>query len=193
MAWEIASAILTALGGATIVVFGLSAFLGKTIATRLAQNQNEKILAKIEELKSELSLTQKSYERQLEHVVDYYSLYYQHYRRCQKVAESEILRHPETGDRCTKKVFEDALDGFKGKWDSLEPRIRLILPRDAYTLHEESVEHFNRFNELLKALPNNMRNEKEALREQFKVIDEAKERLENCLRSYLRTNEIGIN
>ena len=193
MAWEIASAILTALGGAAIIVLGLSAFLGKTIATRIAQNQNDKILAKLEELKSELSLTQKSYEQQLEHVVGYYSLYYQHYRRCQKVAESEILRHPETGDRCTKKVFEDEIDEFMEKWDYLEPRIRLILPARAYKLHEESIDNFNKFKELLKALPNNMHNEKEALREQFKVIDKAKTDLECCLRSYLRTNEIGHN
>ncbi|MFZ3531761.1 hypothetical protein LCA30_21675 [Vibrio harveyi] len=185
--------ILLSLGGATAVLGLLSSFLAKLISTRVAQEQNAVILSELENLKHKLSTAQTSYGQQIEHIVSYYDVYYKHYRRCQDVAGQDVISHPENGVFDTKEAYEKELDKFAEEWGELEPRIRLVLPEDAFLLHIESIHAFNDFTQILKSLPSNFSEFKGPLKEQFVVVDQVKEKLERSLRHYLRTDVLQSN
>lgn len=183
MSWELIERLVSIFGGVAAITL---AFFGKSILIRIASKYNEKTLTKLEEVKTEMAFSQKSYESQLPFIVDYYTLFYEHYRSCQQYADSEIIRHPDTEDNCTKILFENSLDQFIIDWKKIEPRIRLILPRDAYILHNEVTESFNQFNRESKKLSSNCFDQKKKLRELFSDIHSIKERIELLLREYLR-------
>lgn len=186
MNWEVIKEIIGVLGGLSAILMGFFAFYGKSLLIRVASKYNERVLTKLEEVKTEMVLSQKSYESQLPFIVDYYTLFYKQYRRCQQYANIEIIKHPDLGEVCTKHLFECDLDAFKVNWDEIEPRIRLILPNKAYQLHHQVTESFNLFNQESKKLSANSNDKKQKLREVFKNIHEVKEDLELLLREHLR-------
>ncbi|WP_162618012.1 hypothetical protein [Shewanella halifaxensis] len=186
MYWEVIKEIIGVLGGVSAILIGLFAFYGKSLLIRIASKYNENVLKELEKVKAEMILNQKSYESQLPFIVDYYTLFYKQYRRCQQYANFEIIKHPDLGEVCTKNLFECELDSFKTSWDEIEPRVRLILPKKAYQLHCEVTESFNLFTQESKKLSGNSHEKKKNLRDVFKNIHEIKETLELLLREHLR-------
>jgi hypothetical protein len=188
---ELITIILSSFGGAVVVLVGLSSYLGKIIATRISHNQNSDILHKLEALKSELAFSKSSYENQLEHIVGYYTKYYEHYRRCQQLAEFEAYGSLDKEDVCTRDLYMDEIDNFLIDWEKREPRLRLILPKEAFELHGQAIDAFNSFNKLVRNLKKNARENKKEIRTAFMNIHKVKELMEVELRVYLRTDQIA--
>ena len=188
---DLVTIILSSFGGAVVVLAGLSTYLGKIIATKISQNQNSDILHKLEALKSELAFTKSSYENQLEHIVNYYTKYYEHYRRCQQLAEFEAYGSKDKEDVCTRELYMNEIDSFLLDWEKREPRLRLILPKDAFELHGKSIDAFNSFNRLARKLDRNVQENKKEMRAAFMKIHEIKKLMETQLRIYLRTDQIA--
>jgi hypothetical protein len=184
--WELIEYFFAILGGTSVVISALIIFFGKTLLVKITSKYNEEVLTKLEDMKAEMVFSHKSYENQLPFIVDYFALFYEHYRRCQEYANCEIIRHPEIADICTKSIFENEIDDFKNRWEEVEPKIRLVLPNQAYKLHNEATKSFNEFNQESKRISANSNDEKENLRKLFEEIHEVKENLEMQLRKHLR-------
>lgn len=186
MNWDLIERFFTILGGGSAVISALIIFYGKTLLVKITAKYNEEMLTKLEDMKAEMVFSHKSYENQLPFIVDYFALFYEHYRRCQEYANCEIIRHPEIGDICTKASFENEIDDFKNRWGKIEPKIRLVLPIQAYKLHNEATKSFNEFNRESKRISANSIDKKENLRKLFEDIHTIKEKLEMQLRKHLR-------
>ncbi|NRA56493.1 MAG: hypothetical protein HRU23_20365 [Gammaproteobacteria bacterium] len=179
------------LGGGAVLVLALLTYLGGIHSKRILLEQNSDILHKLELVKSEMSLNQTSYENQLDHIVNYYTTYYEHYRICQQLASFEAYGSPTKADICTKDLFMEKVDTFVLDWEKIEPRIRLILSPLAFELHGQAIDEFNEFNKLVRKLNKNDYDEKEEIRASFVKIHEIKNLMEQQLRSYLRTDKIA--
>lgn len=70
----------------------------------LADEQNQ-LAANLEKLKQELGLTQLSYDKHVQHVVDYYAMFYTAYELAQRTEQVDLIRHPDREDLDTKKDY----------------------------------------------------------------------------------------
>jgi len=210
---DLLTIVITALagfGGGAVVVAALIKWLGELAARRILQNESAGLMQKLEEVKHELSLKQTSHEslltRELESIkhelslqktsydkyltllLDYWDVFYRHYRLCQRSAAADAHR---VGDKITftKDEFFENLDGFLDRWKQHEGSIRLILPSPLRALHGEAIDSFNQFKDVMKRFyaDDSLRREKE---QAFQAIDEVKQKLEQALREFLRTEHL---
>lgn len=71
-------------GGCAAIVIGLSSYLGDLWAKRILQNEQH-----------ELGLVKSSYDRYLDLILEYYQVFYRHYRMCQRAANADAYRLPD--------------------------------------------------------------------------------------------------
>ena len=95
----IVGAIAVSFGGGAAIVIALSGWLGKLWAKRILQTEKATLQRQIEELKHELGLVKSSYERYLDLILEYYTVFYRHYRLCQKTTNANAYRSPEALSR----------------------------------------------------------------------------------------------
>jgi hypothetical protein len=188
--WSIAGAILASLGGGAIIVAALLRWLGDIIAKRILQREQSVLLAGLEELKQELGLARLSYDKHVQHVVDYYAMFYKSYQLCQRTSRADLIRHPDREDLDTKKDYISKIDDIANDWNMRQGLLRLVLPQQALNLHEQAIGEFNAFKNLVKSYDNNSMESRNALKDCFIRIDAIKQQLESCLRIHLRTDKV---
>lgn len=88
---KIASLILVSFGGGAAIVVGLSSWLGGIWAGRILQTEKAHLDEKLEGLRHELGITKSAYEHHLDLILDYYAVFYRHYRLCQGGVKGDIL------------------------------------------------------------------------------------------------------
>lgn len=174
--------------GAGIVVV-LSKYLGELWAKRALQSEAAKLQEKLEELKHELSLTRSSYENHIALILEYFAVFYRHYRLCQRAAGADGHRQPNGEITNTRDEYLEKLDEFLDEWAHGEGRIRLLLPEQALKLHQEAIDCFNRFTHAVKGFQKDekTRAEKTAA---FAEVERVKKELERTLRQFMRTERL---
>lgn len=187
---KIVSLILASFGGGALIVVGLAKWLGNVLAGRILQVEKAKFDKELEDIRHELGIAKSAYEHHLDLILNYYSIFYTHYRRCQRTAHADAHRELPDGEmKYTKDEFIDSLSDFLEDWAEKEGRIRLLLPSPLLALHEEAVLKFNQFkravHEFTPEEPSPRK--KEIL---FREIDELKIKLEDGLRDFLRTESL---
>ncbi|MNY35300.1 hypothetical protein D3C86_1696990 [compost metagenome] len=137
-------------------------------------------------------MSKSSYDRYMDFILDYYSAFYRHYRRCQRTAHVDATRYPDGSIIYTRQAFLDELDIFVSEWNASEGKIRLLLPSSVLEIHENAVECFNVFHELVKSQPDDIVTEEYRLKrvDAFKNIESVKIDLEIRLREFLRTERL---
>lgn len=188
--FSIAAAILLSLGGGAAIVAGLFRWLGEITAKRIIQKERNTVLLQIEELRKEIRLASSSYDKHVHHVVDYYSTFYRHYQLCQQTSHADILRWSDREDLDTKKDFLSKIDAFAEDWNSRQGLLRLILPSQALTIHEQIIDEFNTFKKKVEDFDRSNQATRDELRDSFIRIDGLKKQLEACLRTHLRTDKV---
>ena len=101
--WSITGAILASLGGAGLIVAALLKWLGQVVANRILQNEQSQLATNLEKLRQELGLTRLSYDRHVQHVVDYYAMFYKSYQLARRTEQADLVWHPDREDLDTKK------------------------------------------------------------------------------------------
>jgi hypothetical protein len=177
--WSIAGAILASLGGGALIVAALLNWLGNIIAKRILQREQQ-----------ELGLAHLSYDKHVQHVVDYYAMFYKSYQLCQRTARADLIRHPDREDLDTKKDYLAKVDDIASEWNNRQGLLRLVLPQPAFSLHEQAVVELNNFKNLVKAYDHNSIDSRNALKDCFVKNDAIKQQLESCLRVHLRTDKV---
>lgn len=188
-ALTLVGAVAVSFGGGAVIVIALSGWLANLWAKRILQREHASLQTKIDELRHELSLAKSSYDHYLDLVLDYYKVYYTHYRRCQRAATADAYGQPDGTIAHTKDEFLAALDTFLADWAAQEGRIRLLLPSKILSLHEEAIASFNRF----KRAVDHFRKDEETRKEKhdaFAAVESVKLRLEEALREFLRTEKL---
>lgn len=177
-ALTLVGAVTLSFGGGAAVVIALSGWLGNIWATRTLQREAH-----------ELGLAKSSYDHYLDLILEYYRVFYGHYRRCQRTAGADGHRQPDGSITSTKDEFLDELDAFLADWAAQEGRIRLLLPSRILALHMEAIDAFNQFKRAVDRFrkDDTTRKEKE---QAFAAIESVKSRLEEALREFLRTEKL---
>lgn len=190
--WSLAAAILTSLGGGAVIVVALFKWLGELTAKRILQREQNIVLASFEGLKQELSLARLSYDKHVQHVVEYYAMFYRSYSLAQRTANADFYIHPEHGDVDAKQDYLDQIDSISEEWQSKQGLLRILLPHQALDLHEKAIDEFNSFKDLVKKFQKKVGEEREKTRQElissFNRLHEIKDDLEQCLREHLRTD-----
>lgn len=171
-------------GGASVLVIALAAYLGNFWMQRALAREGAKLL-------HELGLVKSAYDQHLNLLIDYYALFYQHYRLCQKTAGADAVRLPNQPAVATTITFLESIDEFVDKWSKLEGRIRLLLPERLLGYHMNAIEAFNEFKGAVDRFNGSeeSRKEKESA---FHAIEAVKQNLESGLRAFLRTEKLLI-
>ncbi len=158
----------------------------------------------IESLKSEYSVISRAYGYFVENIIDYYSLVFQHYIRCQRVSEYE-WHYPLNGPpENTTEMFIKQLDEFSEEWNSKLGKTKLLLPDELLVLHESIQNEFNKFRDIVMNSPKNLtpvnqddirelESYKSRIKKSFKEIHNIKEKMEPQIRSVLRVNKLKMD
>lgn len=171
-------AVALSFGGGAAIVIGLSSYLGNLWAKRILQTEQH-----------ELGLVKSSYDHYLDLILDYYQVFYRHYRMCQRAANADGHRLPDGKITSTQDEFLEALDDFLVDWAAQEGRIRLLLPSRILEIHGEAVDSFNGFKCAVEGFRKNDAT-REAKVEAFRKVEDVKSRLEGALREFLRTEKL---
>jgi hypothetical protein len=180
---------LLSIGGTSIAIRGLAKWLGDSITARIQRNEQAELDREADLNRHALSLEKSSYEQHLSLILDYYDLFYRHYRRCQITARADALKLPSGETISTRDRFLGEIDDHKAKWETVEGRMRLLLPNNLLAINEEAVGKFNEFNRAVQEFTTaeSFPRRKELI---FREIESIKQRLELGLRSFLRTEKL---
>lgn len=183
--------VLVSFGGGAVIVIGLSSWLGNLWAKRILQTESASLQSKLDKLSHELSLAKASYDKRLDPLLDYYALFYRHYRLCQRTTSADAHRKlPEGKVINTKDAFLAAIDQFIVDWAAQEGRIRLLLPAHLLAFHEEAVDCFNAFKRAVDVFNSDDDASRKQKHKAFEAIESVKLRLEVGLREFLRTEKL---
>lgn len=171
-------AVTVSFGGGAAIVIGLSSYLGDLWAKRILQNELH-----------ELGLAKSSYDHYLDLILEYYQIFYRHYRMCQRAANADGHRLPDGTITSTQDEFLEALDGFLIDWAAQEGKIRLLLPSKILALHGEAIDSFNTFKRSVEGFRKDDKT-RQAKMDAFKNVEGVKSRLEEALREFLRTEKL---
>lgn len=187
---SVVGAIAISFGGGAAIVIGLSAYLADLYAKRTLQRESSRLQEGLEAIKHELGLARSSYEHYLDLVLDYYQVFYRHYRLCQRTASADAYRELLGGTITdSRDEFFEKLDDFLSAWAAQEGKIRLLLPARLLEIHGEAVDSFNEFKRAVDAF------RKDEITRQAKVdafakVENVKVRLESGIREFLRTERL---
>ena len=177
-ALTLVGAVAVSFGGGAVIVIGLSSYLGDLWAKRILQNEQH-----------ELGLARSSYDHYLDLILEYYQVFYRHYRMCQRAANADGHRLPDGTITSTQHEFLKTLDSFLIDWAAQEGRIRLLLPSRILALHGEAIDGFNVFKRAVEGFRKDDAT-RQAKVEAFRKIESVKSRLEDALREFLRTEKL---
>ena len=187
---KVVSAVAASFGGGAVIVIALSGWLGNLWAKRILQNESAVLQRSLEQLRYEMALSKSSYEHYLDLILNYYSIFYRHYRLCQRTASADAHRRTDTGEiTYTKEEFLSKLDQFLKNWNEQEGSIRLLLPAKLLSTHEEAIKSFNEFKRVIDSFEHDDESH-EKKKTAFRAIDEVRSRMENYLREFLRTENL---
>ncbi|MCD4652158.1 MAG: hypothetical protein K8S56_10310 [Candidatus Cloacimonetes bacterium] len=118
-------------------------------------------------------------------IIEYFEIYYAHYRICQSFAGSEALKQ---SDRfiAARETFYKKQDVVMAEWNKRGGKIRLILPDNLLSLHKSSIDLFNEFSDTAGSHNPEDETSYNAIIEVFSRVHEIKNRLEQLIRRYLR-------
>jgi len=183
-------AIAVSFGGGAAIVVGLSTYLADLYAKRTLQREGAEIQKSLEAIKHELGLEKSSYEHYLDWILEYYRVFYRHYRLCQRTASADAHRALPGGlISDTRDEFFSKLDGFLADWAEQEGRIRLLLPGKLLQLHGEAIDCFNDFKDAVDGFRKDDKT-RQAKVDAFAKVENVKTRLESALREFLRTERL---
>jgi hypothetical protein len=176
-------------GGGAVIVVALSGWLADLWAKRILQHEDASLKEKIEDLRHELGLAKSSYDHYLDLILEYYRVFFRHYRSCQRADSADAHRQPDGKITFTKDEFLSDLDTFLVDWAAQEGKIRLLLPSRILALHTEAVDCFNRFK---RAIDDFCEDEESHIekKEAFLAVHDVKSRMEESLREFLRTEKL---
>ena len=183
------SAILVPFGGWAIVVTALICYLANLQARRILQQEAAKISSKLNDIGHEFKLRESSYEKYLDLLLDYYSVFYRHYRLCQNATNQDAHLFDNGTKIKTKDIFFEQLGNYISELNDWEGKIRLVLPAHLLKLHEESITAFNEFKDVMKQT-NYSEDFHSAKKDAFARIIDIKNKLEEGLRDFLRTERL---
>src|SRR5450759_2361326 len=127
-AFMVIGVVLASFGGGAVIVIGLSSWLGNVWAKRILQTESASLQARLDKLSHELSLAKSSYDKRLDPILEYYALFYRHYRLCQRTTSADAHRKLPDGEvTYTMDAFLAAIDQFVVDWAAQEGPIRLLL------------------------------------------------------------------
>ena len=135
-------------------------------------------------------LARLSYDKYVEHVADYYSMFYKSYQLCRRTSQADLIRHPDRADLDTKKDYLSKNDYIANDWNERQGLLRLILPQQALSLHEQAVDEFNSFTRLVRSFDGSSMESRYAIKDCFLRINTLKQQLEVCLRLHLRSDSV---
>lgn len=149
---------------------------------------------KLESLKNEFSIIQTTFSKNYSFVLNYYSNFYKHYRACQRVVNADDVLYPDQTIKDTEEIFQKNLDIYVTELSNVEPTIRLIFPEYLMTVHDNSIDSFNKFKRIISSYYQfqGAPKPKDELISSFTKINEVKNELEKGLRKYLRTEKIIV-
>lgn len=177
-ALTLVGAVAVSFGGGAVIVIGLSSYLGDLWAKRRLQNEHH-----------ELGLAKSSYDHYLDLILEYYQVFYRHYRMCQRAANADGHQLPDGRITSTQDEFLEALDSFLTDWAAQEGKIRLLLPSRILALHAEAIDSFNVFKRAVEGFRKDDATH-QAKVEAFRKIESVKSQLEDALREFLRTEKL---
>ena len=172
-----------------MIVIALSNYLGNLWAKRILQREQSVLQTQIEELKHEFGLAKSSYDHYLDLILEYYRLFYRHYRMCQRTANADAHRQPDGTITFTQDEFLENLDTFLIEWAVLEGKIRLLLPSKILEIHSEAIDCFELFKHSVVDFHKDDVT-RQAKKDAFEKIESVKSRLEESLREFLRTEKL---
>jgi len=191
--FEISSAIILSLGGAGGLIIALSSYIGKLWASKILEADRQKYHQELQKLTHNLSVRKTAYETYLDFIVNYHALIYKHYRLCQQTEYADIIRHPEQGEYSTKEEFMKKIDNFVDDVNSIEGKLRIILPEEILYIHNELVGEFNEFKDIVKTFDNSADSgDRHKLNEAMKNIASRQKSLEQSIRNLLRTQDVLV-
>jgi hypothetical protein len=186
---ELALKFVEAFGGAGAILVGLVAFLAGIAANRISQKESAQLNRQLGAIAHELSLRESSYAKHLDLLLDYYAIFYRHYRLCQNAANQDAHRLPDGTTIRTKDHFFERLDDYLQASKAEEGKVRLVLPAHLLTIHDESIKSFNEFKDaMLREQYDEVFHEQK--RVAFTKVHRVKEQLESGLRGLLRTEQL---
>jgi hypothetical protein len=189
-AFTLIAGVAVSFGGGAAIVIALSGYLADLWAKRALQREGSELHAKLEEFKHELSLAKSSYDHYLDLILEYYRVFYRHYRMCQRAASSDAVRAiPDGPIVFTKDEFFSNLEVFLAEWDAQEGKIRLLLPAKLLELHSEAIDAFNDFKDAVADFRKDDPTRK-AKEEAFSKVERVKIQVETALREFLRTENL---
>lgn len=177
-ALTLVGAVAVSFGSCAVIVIGLSSYLGDLWAKRILQNEHH-----------ELGLAKSSYDYYLDLILEYYQVFYRHYRMCQRAANADGHRLPDGTITSTQDEFLEALDSFLIDWATQEGKIRLLLPSRILALHGEAIDSFNVFKRAVEGFRKDDATRKAKV-EAFRKVESVKSQLEDALREFLRTEKL---
>lgn len=180
---------LGAFGGWAVVVAALTHYLADIFAKRALQKEAAKFSEQLASISHEMKLQESSYSKHLDLLLDYYAVFYRHYRRCQNAADSDALRMPDGSMIKTREVFFEQLDEYLSEWKAQEGKARLVLPTHLLALHEDAVAAFNQFKDAIKREKYDDKYHADKI-EAFAKVHAIKVKLEAGLRQFLRTEHL---
>lgn len=180
---------LGAFGGWAVVVAALTHYLSDLFAKRTLQREAAAFGKQLADLGHELKLRESSYSKHLDLLLNYYTVFYRHYRLCQNAANWDAHKFPDGTVVKTRDTFWENLDAYRSDMAALEGTARLLLPESLLALHEEGIAAFNAFKDVMKTNAYDEKYHKRA-REEFAKILSVKERMEFGLRRFLRTEHM---
>lgn len=186
---EFISWMLAALGGWALVVIGLTTLLTTIFVKRTLQREAAVLSEKLTYIGHEFKLRESSYEKYLDLLLDYYSMFYRHYRLCQNATNQDAHRFDDGTIVKTRDVFFEQLDNYVSELKAQEGKLRLVLPPHLLEFHEESIVAFNQFKDVMKR-DNYDESFQTARRETFAKIITVTDKLEGGLRDFLRTERL---
>jgi|CXWL01.1.fsa_nt_gi hypothetical protein len=188
--WEIAAAIFLSLGGAGVIVGALFKWLGEVTLERIVRKEQNAVLISLEALKQELGIAKFSYEKHIQHVVDYYAMFYRAYQLCQITSNSDLTRHPTKSEVDTKQFYMESIDEQAREWNEKVGVLRLVMPNAVLDLHAKAVDELNLFKTAVKIYRASETRDDAEIRGSFKRLHEIKCQLEAQLRTHLRADKV---
>jgi hypothetical protein len=180
---------LAAFGGWALVVAALTNYLADIFAKRALQREAAKFSEQLAGLSHELKLRESSYSKHLDLLLDYYSIFYSHYRLCQNAANQDAHRFPDGSVVKTRVTFFEHLDLYLVESKAQERKARLVLPAELLELNEESIAAFNAFKDAMQREQyDDVFHENKF--KAFARVQAVKEKLERGLREFLRTEQL---
>ncbi|NHZ86391.1 MAG: hypothetical protein GWP19_10995 [Planctomycetia bacterium] len=182
-------------------------YKGKNLATKedvdkvthATESIKTEFLKQVENLRYEHGVMNRTFEIFVDNIIDYYSLLYDHYIRCQQAAEY-VYHLPMNGPAVpTSELFIKELEEFVHNWNAKLGKVVLLLPDDIIVLHDKIQDLFNKFRDIimerekfqqdqLSIGESNYNDFQIDLREVFKKIHASKEEMQSIIRKILRVN-----